>query len=106
MSDPTPGPQVQAAWPVNITDAAQVVNQMLIVEGPAGPTQKSDGGVYLVFGHLAPPLIGDEADMEAFVANGARLLVSPRGSYFVTRERLRDFYEAIGRHLENTEGRA
>lgn len=75
-----------------------MVNQALLLAGP--PTQAgSDSANYLVFGHIAPPVLADQAALAAFQSAGSVLEPVVCGVFALTTERLRELHQTLGIHL-------
>ncbi|MBM4516554.1 hypothetical protein GS876_23545 [Rhodococcus hoagii] len=62
--------------------------------------QGRQDGMYLLLGHIAPPMWIDAADARARIeAAGNQLAVRPRGAFFLSRGRAEELFRTLGQHL-------
>jgi hypothetical protein len=93
------GVQVDFAWPAGAAQGAKVVNQFLLADGAPTGTGGPDG-VYLLVGHLAPPIWRSPEEARKILnENGGRLRIEQHGTFHLSRARLEELYDVVGRHL-------
>lgn len=91
---------VQLEWPADSTREAAVVTHAAVLWDGEDSLQ----GVYLLLGHLAPPVWTTPEEAERnLTASGGRLPVDLRGAFFMTRTRAKELWMALGQHLEKAE---
>jgi len=88
----------RANWDVNPYQPPSIVNQILVTEGP-GSRYGNDGMIYLLLGHVLPPL--GEADAEA-IENGIDLTVTTLGNYAFSLERAQELVDVLQHVIANT----
>lgn len=73
------------------------VNQMLAQVGPGTDATGVPDGVYLTFGHAAPPVLlgSQEAIRRGLEQLDGRLKVDVHGRYFLTRDRLAELIRIL-----------
>lgn len=93
--------EVRIVWPVDASMDAVVANQFVVADGPAiGSGDGGDGSVYMVFGHVAPPVVVDPEQMRAYVEkNGSTLEIRIAAALVMTRARAAEVHAILGRHL-------
>lgn len=91
--------QIQVRWPRDVVADAQFANQVAVGPAAGTPTGEPEGGVYVIFGHVAPPLIGDPAEMERFMSEGGILPISPRGTFYLPKVRATELFMMLGQQL-------
>ncbi|EYR62160.1 hypothetical protein N866_11170 [Actinotalea ferrariae CF5-4] len=97
---------VRVTWPVDAAADALPVNQVAVLQG-ADTEFGPEGSVYLVLGHVAPPLIPDPLAAERFFTSGeASLDVRVRAAVYLTRPRAMELYRSLGQQLEIMNSRA
>jgi hypothetical protein len=91
---------VKVVWPADATrDAAVVTHAAILWDG-----EDSLQGVYLLLGHLAPPMWESPEDAERQLAESdSRVPIDMRGAFFMTRARAKELWIALGQHLEKAE---
>lgn len=102
-SQETPDQRVQTVWPIDALSDASYVNAITITSGPpmAMPSAEGDedGSIYLVFGHLGPPMISGPEDIQKL---GGQLQVQPRAALVMTTNRARELHALLGTHLSRS----
>ncbi len=91
-----------ASWPGDFSFDPQVINQVAITFDQGNPEL-----VYLMFGHIGPPLwMTDDAveqGIAQYEAEGG-VPVTTRGSFVVSRTRAIEIWESMGRMLGTLPG--
>lgn len=88
----------RAHWDVNPYQSPTIVNQMLVTEGP-GSRYGNDGLIYLLLGHVLPPLGEHDADA---AEDGIDLTVTTLGNYAFTLERAQELVDILQHVIANT----
>lgn len=93
--------QVQIAWPDGLADQAQLCNQFMFAFDGAESNGQGAAGIYLLVGHVAPPIwaTSEEAVAEHVAKFGHTVPVQPRGSFFMSRGKAIELWETLGKHL-------
>lgn len=95
VSETTPVGEVRVKWPAHAGRGALPINQFIVQHGPPiGLTAQGDQSFYLLFGHLAPPIVRDERDAQALTDRG-EIDVDLRAELFMTRARAEELLKAL-----------
>ncbi len=91
----------QAAWEAGHGRVPAVVNLYVLQHAPSVSSGQLEGGIYLTFGHTAPPIILNDTDRAKLQdETGGRLPVTSLGTFYMTRRRAEEFYGLLGTFLE------
>lgn len=87
-------------WPQTATRDSIFVNQVA-VSGAAGTASgEPEQGLYLMLGHVAPPLFEDaDAAREFQDSTDGSIEVGVRGAYYLPRIRAIELYQLLGSQL-------
>jgi len=89
--------QVRIRWPANSNTRPELVNQFAFTPGHVvGPEGLDEGTFYLLFGHVAPPLIFSPAD---FAEAPTEMWIEPRAQLVMGRERAVELWRILGATL-------
>ncbi len=91
--------QVRLRWPQSAAADAVLVNQAAIVDGAGTGEGAAEAGLYLMLGHVAPPLFQGEDAARAFVEGAPGLEVDVRGAYYLPLVRAIELHNLLGAHL-------
>lgn len=86
--------QLQPRWPLDAASQAQVVNQFICAWG-----QGNHEVMYLVLGHVPPPLWLSPAALEEWAAENDTIDVQPRGSFHMSKAAAEELWNILGKHL-------
>lgn len=86
--------QLTPKWPSDAASQAQVVNQVVCAWD-----QGNQDIMYLVLGHIPPPLWLRLDDAVKFAAENDTIEVQPRGSFVMSRCAAEEIWDILGRHL-------
>ncbi|MDP7703245.1 hypothetical protein [Mycobacterium sp. TY815] len=86
---------IDVRWPDDMGANVEAVNQVIFAWD-----QASSDAVYMYLGHIGPPpWLSPDAAEERLAAAGGSLLVAPKGSFILGRDRAEEMWLALGRHL-------
>lgn len=77
----------------------EVVNQMALTEAPPNSDGTRDGGMYLILGHILPPMFTSPQDVEEFIGEGGTLDIQPKGAFYLSSPRALELYRMLGAQL-------
>lgn len=86
--------QLTPLWPVDAGSQAQVVNQAVCAWD-----QGNQEIMYLMLGHVPPPLWLRLEDARRFAAENDTISVQLRGSFIMSRRAAEEIWDILGRHL-------
>jgi hypothetical protein len=86
--------QLTPRWPLDAASQAQIVNQVVCAWD-----QGNRDTMYLVLGHIPPPLWLRQEDAMKFAAENDAIDVQPRGSFVMSRHAAEEIWDILGRHL-------
>lgn len=91
---------VTPVWPEDYAGQAQPVNQVVFAQPIPLGDGGLDDGVYMLLGHLAPPIWLDPvAVTDGVQRTQGRFEIEPRGSFYLSRARAEEIWRVLGRHL-------
>jgi len=92
--------EVRAVWPEGALNSAQVTNQFALVTPPATSSGEPDEGLYVLLGHVGPPLWGTEEDAAAASVNGRfEMPIQMNAALYMSRARAEELARALLAHL-------
>jgi hypothetical protein len=93
------------SWPVSSEDAFVAVNHFVVQSGLPGSGQASDGFIYLVVGHAAPPILlgSEDQQLAAARAMGGRVPVQVHGRFAMPISRAKELLAVLQAQIERTE---
>lgn len=94
-----PQQPIEVRWPSDSMATVHPINQFAVIEGAGTAIGVPEGSIYLVLGHVAPPILTSQADLDALIADGGMLPVSAEGAFFMTRERAAELWRLLGERL-------
>ncbi len=86
--------QLQPKWPLDAASQAQAVNQVVCAWDQGGHDV-----MYLVLGHVPPPLWLTPGAAEEWASQNDSIDVQPRGSFIMSQKTAEDMWNILGRHL-------
>lgn len=109
VSASTPGPerkavQARVTWPVDSAANAQVVNHIAVADGARLGSENPEGSIYIIFGHVAPPMLATAEDVEQFFREQPELRVEVRATVFMTVARAAELHQMLGERLATHRG--
>lgn len=97
-----PDPQpIKVRWPDDAAASPDFVNQFVIMNGSPVVMRDAlvdEGVIYLLLGHVVPPLIFDQEDADRVQLRG-EAIARPRASLMMGRTRAIEFWTILGRNL-------
>ncbi|MFD6094519.1 hypothetical protein ACFWGN_20600 [Oerskovia sp. NPDC060338] len=97
---PDQGFLVRTVWEEGLLDDAQFVNQFAVTQAPSVSPEEDDGGFYLAFGHVGPPMLLTPEDTKAFFEGGPReLKVKSYGAYYLSESRAKQLVQVLAEQL-------
>lgn len=97
--DPATSLQARTRWPRPMPEHTEVVNQIALSEAPPNGDGTRDGGMYLILGHVLPPMFTGQDDVDEFVASGGVLDIQPKGAFYLSTPRALELYRMLGAQL-------
>ncbi len=76
------------------------MNQFAIINGPNLASSAPEDSIYILMGHVRPPLFTGPDDVERFIASKRRIDIDVRAEAFMTRERAEELWKFLGQALD------